>query len=620
MKYFLRLILVTWSICCISVVHAKNSPFFIHSESHKITLKADGMGTHYLRVEMELLTPEGINLVTPFNVEYDSTLKEIAVEEAYVVQPDGSKIKVAPEAIFTRPSLASTEAPGFVHTMTLSIVFPNLQVGSRVVYNLKGIIKKQGPFGFLWMWEPRFYHSQKKFTFELRAPLNKDFPLQIAQTSNKFKISDSEDSSHKERVIKASFHDWKGCQAESGMIAPINWLPSFFISSLKTWEDIAAIYIRENKSQSVPDKAVRALAKSIVGSKKGKEAVKVLYDWVAQNISYLFVSMDPTTAIKAHTAAEVLQAKYGDCKDKTTLLQALLKAVDIYSTPVLVNLTGGIREFTVLPYPLFNHVMLYIPAYNVFADPTDRFASLGTLSSDLSETPALFVQEKNPARKLPAIDPKDHTYKVKATLHFGKNGLLEGKNIIETTGEAATEYRAFFCRPGTTAAEIGSDVLRMTPEGGTGVFEPEDIYNLTPSFSFASSWKTPKMLILEEETSFPIPYGLDPRLSIPFLRGVFTHAPRKYPFEMRPGIDIWEYTIAPPKGYTFTRIPENRFLDTPGALYKGTYTLEKGLLHVNRRLEIKKAIFTPQEATELLDPVELFLFDLRQSVFLKKEK
>ena len=56
----------------------------------------------------------------------------------------------------------------------------------------------------------------------------------------------------------------------------------------------------------------------------------------------------------------------------------------------------------------------------------------------------------------------------------------------------------------------------MTPEGGTGVFEPEDIYNLTPSFSFSSSWKTPKMLILEEETSFPVPYGLDPRLSIPF--------------------------------------------------------------------------------------------------------
>ena len=116
-----------------------------------------------------------------------------------------------------------------------------------------------------------------------------------------------------------------------------------------------------------------------MAQKKGKEAVKVLYDWVTQNITYLFVSIDPTTAIKAHSATDVLQAKYGDCKDKSTLLQALLKAVDISSTFVLVNSTEWLRDFPVLPYPFFNHVILYIPKYKIFADPTDRFASLDTL-------------------------------------------------------------------------------------------------------------------------------------------------------------------------------------------------------------------------------------------------
>ena len=128
MQYFLRFILVPWVICWTSSAYAQNSPFFVHSETHKITLNVDGTGTQYQRREIELLTPEAINLITPLNMEYDPELKEITVEEAYVVQPDGSKTRVAPEAIFTRPSLASTEAPGFVHTMTLSLLFPYLHV------------------------------------------------------------------------------------------------------------------------------------------------------------------------------------------------------------------------------------------------------------------------------------------------------------------------------------------------------------------------------------------------------------------------------------------------------------------------------------------------------------
>ena len=41
--------------------------------------------------------------------------------------------------------------------------------------------------------------------------------------------------------------------------------------------------------------------------------------------------------LQPHTAAEVFRNQYGDCKDKHTLLQAMLAAEKIEAEPVLID-------------------------------------------------------------------------------------------------------------------------------------------------------------------------------------------------------------------------------------------------------------------------------------------
>ncbi|MBS0604443.1 MAG: DUF3857 and transglutaminase domain-containing protein [Verrucomicrobia bacterium] len=58
---------------------------------------------------------------------------------------------------------------------------------------------------------------------------------------------------------------------------------------------------------------------------------------------------------------QVFERRFGDCKDKTFLLHALLQLMDIPSTPVLVHSDKGKNLPDALPFPFgFNHVILRI--------------------------------------------------------------------------------------------------------------------------------------------------------------------------------------------------------------------------------------------------------------------
>ena len=87
----------------------------------------------------------------------------------------------------------------------------------------------------------------------------------------------------------------------------------------------------------MPDASVKAEAAALVKGKTDDMAkVKALYDYVSRNIRYVSLSFG-LGRIQPHAASEVLANGYGDCKDKNTLLAALLDAEGFHSTSVLIG-------------------------------------------------------------------------------------------------------------------------------------------------------------------------------------------------------------------------------------------------------------------------------------------
>ena len=97
----------------------------------RYVVAADQTYTETLTSEITLLTPRGIAQHDRARVTFYPKSQKLEVLEAWVVQPDGTRVEVGPEGRFTRPSAASQNAPGFTGSLTTTVVFPRLQPGSR---------------------------------------------------------------------------------------------------------------------------------------------------------------------------------------------------------------------------------------------------------------------------------------------------------------------------------------------------------------------------------------------------------------------------------------------------------------------------------------------------------
>ena len=164
------------------------------------------------------------------------------------------------------------------------------------------------------------------------------------------------------------------------------------LTTYKSWQEVGTWYANLERERRIPDSAVKAEADTLVKGKSDDMAkVKALYDYVSRNIRYVSLSFG-LGRIQPHAASEVLANGYGDCKDKNTLLAALLEAEGFKSTSVLI---GSQRKLDPdVPSPMqFDHVITRVPVdgKEIWLDSTPGVAPFRMLSSNLRGKQALAI-------------------------------------------------------------------------------------------------------------------------------------------------------------------------------------------------------------------------------------
>lgn len=88
------------------------------------------------------------------------------------------------------------------------------------------------------------------------------------------------------------------------------------------------------------------------------EKISKIHEFVARDIRYVSISELGHT-ITPHDVASVIKNRYGDCKDKSMLLNELLRRIGINSYPVLVATDRSAPEELLIPtLGYFNHVVI----------------------------------------------------------------------------------------------------------------------------------------------------------------------------------------------------------------------------------------------------------------------
>jgi tetratricopeptide (TPR) repeat protein len=213
-------------------------------------------------------------------------------------------------------------------------------------------------------------------------------------------------------------------------------LPSVAWTTYHSWAEVGDWYHSLAFERAQPNDALRARAAEITrDAKTPEDQVRALYTFVSTRTRYVGIDFG-IGRYQPHPAAEVLANNYGDCKDKDTLLEALLRAKGFHTAPALIGV--GIAPVEAVPSPaVFNHVIttVELPDGPIWLDSTPEVAPYRLLTATIRDQLALVVPAEGPAalKRTPAAPP----YPMVA--HFEATGTLDADGKL--TSHITATYR-----------------------------------------------------------------------------------------------------------------------------------------------------------------------------------
>ncbi len=230
------------------------------------------------------------------------------------------------------------------------------------------------------------------------------------------------------------------------------------------WNDFGAWYSQltsgaRNASPALQQK-VRELAPA---SLPLLERIRALARFTQRDVRYAAIEIG-IGGYQPHPASQVFSNRYGDCKDKATLLSAMLAQIGVKSYYVPVHTDRGIYTNKTPPNNGFNHVILAIqlpegssggsmPAVYehprlgrlLIFDPTSTVVPLGQIPSYEQDNYGLLVTgQGGDLIHLPLSKPEFNRIDRRAKLTLLPDGSVRGEVQEVRTGSLAAESRLSF--------------------------------------------------------------------------------------------------------------------------------------------------------------------------------
>jgi tetratricopeptide (TPR) repeat protein len=409
----------------------------------------DGSSVRTLTVVAHMLSDAGVREIGIITFPFSSLTETLTFDFVRVRKASGEVIETPVEDAQEVPMPVTQAAPMYSDLRTKQLPVRSLSVGDTLEYQLtiKGT-NADSPGAF---WHPMSFSGGlpvKEETVELRVP--RDLSVLVKSKKVQPVVSDEGD----ERVYRwkhetASEYPKKQDKDKAAQVELVQEMydPDIAMTSFHSWAEVGAWYRGLIKDRAVPDAAIQAKADELTRGLTTDDAkVDALYHYVATQYRYIAVSFG-IGRLQPHTAAEVFRNQYGDCKDKHTLLQAMLAAEKIEAEPVLIG--SGARVNEALPMPSqFNHMITLVKLKDreVWLDSTPEVAPSRMLMAGLRDKLALAIPAAGDAKlvRTEAALPFPSFTRETITGKLEKGGVLTAHFDLTLRGDAEVMYRSAF--------------------------------------------------------------------------------------------------------------------------------------------------------------------------------
>jgi tetratricopeptide (TPR) repeat protein/transglutaminase-like putative cysteine protease len=229
--------------------------------------------------------------------------------------------------------------------------------------------------------------------------------------------------------------------------------PMVEFSTGRSWGAIATGYAAIADPQTVAEEAKAILPKDLPTARMAK--IQAIVKQLHHEVRYTGVEFG-AAQLTPQRPSEVIQRHYGDCKDKATLLVAMLRAVGIKANLALLSTGPGQDVVPQLPgINRFDHAIVYVPAASagenaLWIDATAEYFAVGTLPNDDEGRNALIVSPETTAlTRTPDARPEDSVLIETRTFKLSELGPSHVEEVSETHGDIDAAYRADYGGPET---------------------------------------------------------------------------------------------------------------------------------------------------------------------------
>jgi Domain of Unknown Function with PDB structure (DUF3857)/Transglutaminase-like superfamily len=402
-----------------------------------------------------------------------------------------------------------------------------------------------------------------------------------------------------------------------------------------TWQSIGQWYetLSKDRLASTPEIAQKA-TELTAGKTDFYDKTEAIAEFVQQQIRYFVIEMG-IGGYQPHFASDIYRNHYGDCKDKATLLSAMLSSVGIHSALVMVDHRRGVVDPNA-PSIVGDHMIIGVEIpknYNssklhsvvtsntgrryLIFDPTAEKLTFGQLEYPLQGGYGLLIEgNESQIIQFPLLAPELNAINRTATFKLQPDGSLHGDVVEKRFGDVSMHRRYLYTE---TNAKNQSEYLDHVLGQDFTAFTVSDVKvqnvealnkDLTTSYSinadrFAKA--TGPLLMVR-----PRVLGTDGLAA--------DRKPRHVPINLDETMqEKDDYSIELPPGYAVDELPGPVKLDLDFASYESSSTVKDNVLHYTRTYTVRKVTLPADRYSDVQKLAGIIEADEQSRAVLKKQ-
>jgi len=403
------------------------------------------------------------------------------------------------------------------------------------------------------------------------------------------------------------------------------------------WQQMGLWYLRLTSERITPSPELKQKVVELTSRIPSTvDKMRALAKFVQEDIRYVAIELG-IGGFQPHAATDVFAHRYGDCKDKATLLISMLREIGVESYYVVINDERGSVTSETPAYNAFNHVIVAIKlpsnadqpwlaaTFNhpklgriLFFDPTNEATPFGEIGGYLQANYGLLVSAGGGELvELPKLPSAMNSVHRTAKLSLDTMGNLQGSVEEIRVGDRAWSQRMALRRVTKNTDRIkpienilaGSlSNFHITKASITNLQAFDQPFGFNYSFEAINYAKNAGSLLL-----------VRPRVIGVKASGILeTKEPRLFPVEFEgPVQDIDDFEIILPQGYVVDDLPPPVDADFGFASYHSKTEVKGNVLDYSRTFEVKELSVPVSKTEELKKFYRIIATDERNTAVLK---